>query len=81
MQTTQSTDQVDRVAGQAAQALALVMAIDPDELLELVNDAHQSKWRDQLDPAPRMAVTRQALRMLWRFRIHLDGVSVTGDLD
>jgi hypothetical protein len=80
-ETELTTDQVGCVVEQVARALDLVMAINPDELLAVVQAAHESKWRDQLEPAPQFEVSRQALRMFWRFRNHLEGVRVMEDLD
>jgi hypothetical protein len=62
---------LDRIA----KLLAATLAIDPDELERLVQAAHETE-RGAIDTPPEpFAVSRQALRMFWRFRLYLGGVS------
>ncbi|MBU0640567.1 MAG: hypothetical protein KKB50_17030 [Planctomycetes bacterium] len=50
------------------------LAIDLAELERLVQEAHECA-RDQMEaPEERFPVSRQALRMFWRFRLYLDTV-------
>ncbi len=54
--------------------LRATLAIDLDELERLVQEAHECA-RDQMEaPEERFPVSRQALRMFWRFRLYLDTV-------
>lgn len=61
---------LDRIAG----LLQATLAIDLAELERLVQEAHECA-RDQKEaPEERFPVSRQALRMFWRFRLYLDAV-------
>jgi len=61
---------LDRIAG----LLQATLAIDLAELERLVQEAHECA-RDQMEaPEERFPVSRQALRMFWRFRLYLDAV-------
>ncbi len=57
-----------------AQVLHDTLVIDLAELERLVQEAHECA-RDQMEaPEERFPVSRQALRMFWRFRLYLDTV-------
>lgn len=53
-----------------------ILAVPVDRLEYLVQEAHLCALEDRDDPPERFAVSRQALRMLWRFRRHLEAVEV-----
>ena len=53
-----------------------VMAIDIDELEQLVQQAHECAFNQIKDPAEIFSVSRQALRMLWQFRRNLEAVEI-----
>ncbi len=52
------------------------MAISIDELERVVQEAHESTPKQMEDPDERFPVSRQALRMFWRFRCNLESVNV-----
>ncbi len=57
-----------------ADVLRATLAIDLAELEQLVQEAHECA-RDQVEaPEERFPVSRQALRMFWRFRLYLGDV-------
>lgn len=61
---------LDRIAD----LLRATLAVDLAELERLVQEAHECA-RDQMEvPEERFPVSRQALRMFWRFRLYLDTV-------
>ncbi|MBK9128204.1 MAG: hypothetical protein IPM13_10440 [Phycisphaerales bacterium] len=61
---------LDRIAG----LLQATLAIDLAELERLVQEAHECA-RDQMEaPEEHFPISRQALRMFWRFRLYLDTV-------
>ncbi len=61
---------LDRIAG----LLQATLAIDLAELERLVQEAHECA-RDQMEaPEERFPISRQALRMFWRFRLYLDTI-------
>jgi len=59
-----------------ASALNAVLAVPLDDLEKAMQYAHECDRRQLHDPPEVFTVSRQALRMLWRFRCHLDGVRV-----
>ena len=59
---------------QVTVALNAVLAIPPDQLERLVQQAHESNCKQKDAPPERFPVSRQALRMLWHFRCNLDAV-------
>ena len=59
---------------QVAQLIAATLAIDLDELERLVQQAHECTPDQEEPPEQRFPVSRQALRMFWRFRIYLDSI-------
>jgi hypothetical protein len=61
---------LDRIA----QVVRGTLAIDLDELERIVQEAHECARNQKEDPEERFPVSRQALRMFWRFRMHLDSV-------
>ena len=63
---------IDRVE----HCLEEVMAIDADELEQLVQQAHECAFQQIKDPAEIFAVSRQALRMFWHFRRNLEAVEI-----
>ena len=58
-----------------------VMAIDIDELEQLVQQAHECAFQQIKDPAEIFPVSRQALRMLWHFRRNLEAVEIHAEPD
>ena len=63
---------VDRVA----HLLYAVKGIGIDDLELIIQQAHECDIRQLTDPAEVFPVTRQALRMFWHFRCHLESVEV-----
>ena len=62
---------LDRIA----HVLRAALAIDLDELERLVQEAHECA-ADQMEvPEEQFPVSRQALRMFWRFRMYLGAVN------
>ena len=61
-------------ASRVADALAVVMAVDVDDLEKVVQQAHECDIKQLADPAEPFPVTRQALRMFWHFRCNLESV-------
>ena len=66
------TTSVDRVA----RLLEAVMDIDVGQLELLVQQAHECDVKQIGDPPEPFGVSRQALRMFWRFRCNLESVEV-----
>ena len=64
---------VDRVA----HVLDAMMDIDVGQLEQLVQQAHECDIKQISDPPEPLRVSRQALRMFWRFRCNLESVEVT----
>ena len=64
---------VDRIAA----ILDAAVAIDVDDLERLLQEAHECDIRQIDDPPEPFAVSRQALRLFWRFRCSLESVEVT----
>ncbi len=64
---------MDRVA----QVLDAVMDIDVGQLEQLVQQAHECDIKQIGDPPEPFVISRQALRMFWRFRCNLESVEVT----
>ena len=64
-------------ASRVADALAVVMAVDVDDLEKVVQQAHECDIKQLADPAEPFPVTRQALRMFWHFRCNLESGEVT----
>lgn len=62
--------EIDRIR----HCLEEVLAIDPDELKRIVQQAHEYDFRRMDEPPEVFAISRQALRMFWRFRRNLEGV-------
>ena len=61
---------LDRIA----HLLKAALAIDLDELERLVQEAHECAADLKEAPEERFPVSRQALRMFWRFRMYLGAV-------
>lgn len=61
---------MDRIA----HLLTGVLAIELEELDSLVQEAHRCPLNQRADPEERFPVSRQALRMFWRFRTNLGGI-------
>lgn len=61
---------MDRIA----RLLEAALTIDLSELERLVQEAHECAFDQMEAPEERFPVSRQALRMFWRFRIYLDAV-------
>ena len=61
---------LDRIA----HLLKAALAIDLDELERLVQQAHECAADQKEAPEERFPVSRQALRMFWRFRTYLGAV-------
>ena len=61
---------LDRIA----HVLRAALAIDLDELERLVQEAHECAADQKEAPEEQFPVSRQALRMFWRFRMYLGAV-------
>ena len=69
-------EQMDAVVHRVGELLDATQAIDEEVLTEIVSEAHRCCIDQKEDPPERFAVPRQALRMFWQFRRHLEGVKV-----
>ncbi|NIA07167.1 MAG: hypothetical protein GWP14_05965 [Actinobacteria bacterium] len=56
--------------------LNATMAIDLDELEQLVEQAHECDIQQIEDPNEVFPISRQALRMFWYFRRNIDAVQI-----
>ena len=54
--------------------LEAVLSIDMDDLERIVQEAHECTPSQMDEPEERFGVSRQALRMFWHFRKHLEAV-------
>ncbi len=70
----QASFKSNRTAGRVAEVLDEVLAISVDELETAMQEAHQSTCRQMEAPPEIFPVSRQALRMFWRFRRNLEAV-------
>ena len=61
---------LDRVA----HVLDAALSIDLDDLERIVQEAHECAPSQMEDPEERFPISRQALRMFWHFRGHLEAV-------
>ena len=68
-----SNTTVDRIAA----ILEAAVAIDVDDLERLLQQAHECDIRQVDDPPEPFVVSRQALRLFWRFRCSLESLEVT----
>jgi len=64
-------------ADRVAHVLDAVMDIDVGQLELLVQQAHECDVKQISDPPEPFVISRQALRMFWRFRCNLESVEVT----
>lgn len=64
-----------------AHLLDAVKRIEIDDLERVVQQAHECNIHQVTEPPERLPVTRQALRMFWHFRCHLESVEVTPSHD
>lgn len=69
--------QMDALAHRVGELLDATLAINEEELTEVICEAHRSHAKQKEDPPERFAVPRQALRMFWQFRRHL-GAAMCG---
>jgi hypothetical protein len=65
-----------RIAAETRDVLHAIAELPIDRLEELMQYAHECTPNQHEEPEERLPVTRQALRMLWHFRCHLDAVTV-----
>ena len=56
--------------------LNATMSIDLEELEQLVRQSHEYDPRSMDEPPDIFAVPRQAIRMLWKFRLNLDAAEI-----
>ena len=63
-----------RTLHRIAHVLIAALAIDLDELERLVQEAHECAADQKEAPEEQFPVSRQALRMFWRFRMYLGAV-------
>lgn len=54
--------------------LEAVLSIDLDDLERVVQEAHECTPSQMDEPEERFGVSRQALRMFWHFRKHLERI-------
>jgi len=69
-QCEQQLDMLDRISD----LLEAVLSIDLDDLDQIVQEAHKCTPSQMDEPEERYGVSRQALRMFWLFRRHLEKV-------
>lgn len=60
--------------GHVAQVLRATLAVDVAELERLVQEAHECARNQKEAPEEHFPVSRQALRMFWRFRLYLEAI-------
>ena len=70
-------DTIERVQ----HCLDVTMSINLDELERLVQQSHEYDHRSMDKPPEIFAVSRQALRMLWKFRLNLDAANIQPESD
>ena len=59
---------------QIAHLIKAALSIELDELEQLVQEAHECATDQKEAPEEQFPVSRQALRMFWRFRMYLGAV-------
>ena len=69
-QCEQQLDMLDRISD----LLEAVLSIDLDDLDQIVQEAHKCTPSQMDELEERYGVSRQALRMFWLFRRHLEKV-------
>lgn len=69
-QCEQQLGTLDRISD----LLEEVLSIHMDELERIVQEAHDCSPSQMDEPEDRFGVSRQALRMFWHFRTHLEKV-------
>ena len=67
---------MDAIVQCVGELLDATLAIDEAVLTEIVSEAHRCCIDQKEDPAERFTVPRQALRMFWQFRRHLEAAKL-----
>ena len=67
---------MDAIVHCVGELLDATLAIDEAVLTEIVSEAHRCCIDQKEDPPERFAVPRQALRMFWQFRRHLEAAQL-----
>lgn len=65
-----------RIVAHVLDILELSMDLDTDQLLEVVQQAHECSIHQVDEPPEQFEIPRQALRMFWQFRCHLEAASL-----
>jgi hypothetical protein len=66
----------DETVDRVVHLLEAVKRIGLEDLERMVQQAHECDTHQITEPLEPFPVTRQALRMFWRFRCHLESVEV-----